>query len=266
LVYPENGPLGAFDGNVAVPSEIALADLDILVGPVIRFHQVPSREFAMDTSPSGSALGLARLLAAEIARGRWKEGERLPSERRLAETYGVSRATVREGLRLLAGWGHVETRDRFGSFVQRRAPEPATPEETAAPVDILEARMAVEPVCARLAASRASLPQIAAIQAALARGDPGLDVDAFEAADEAFHTAVAEAARSALLAHMQSLITQARQRVGWGYVKQNEPPMRARYHAQHAAIAQAIAQHDARAAEEAAMEHLSTIAASLLGN
>jgi DNA-binding FadR family transcriptional regulator len=214
---------------------------------------------------TGSALALARLLDAEIGRGRWKDGERLPSERALAEAYGLSRATVREGLRLLTGWGRLETRDRVGSVVRSREAIRPAPEDVVGPQDILEARMAVEPVCARLAASRAGLSQIAAIQTALARGEPSADVDAFERADEAFHYAIATAARSALLASMQATITLARQRIGWGYVKQNERPMRQRYADQHAAIARAIAERDAAKAEQAALAHLSAIAANLLG-
>lgn len=214
---------------------------------------------------TSSALGLARRLRSEIEQGRWRAGQRLPSERALAQEYGLSRATVRESLRLLGAWGQLETRRRVGSVVRGPEGEPQAPEDVIGPQDILEARLAVEPVCARLAASRAGLAQLAAIEAALSRARPGQDVEAFERADEAFHYAIAAATRSSLLASMQASITQARRRVGWGYVKQNELPMRRHYDQQHAEIARAIAAHDAAAAEQAALAHLRTISDNLLG-
>ncbi len=219
----------------------------------------------LQTGSDGSALALARVLEAEIERGKWKDGERLPSERALAQAYGLSRATVREALRLLGGWGRLETRGRVGSLVRSAEGSPPGPDEVIGPQDILEARLAVEPVCARLAASRASMAQLAAIESAWARGEPRGGVDAFEQADEAFHYAIAVAARSALLLSMQARITKARQRIGWGYVKQNELPMRQRYAQQHVDIAGAIAARDAAAAEQAALAHLRTIAQNLLG-
>lgn len=210
-----------------------------------------------------SALGFARALEADIRRGRWKDGERLPSERSLAKQFSLSRATVREGLHLLTGWGRLETRDRVGSVVRRLAP--VATGDVVGPQDILEARLAVEPACARLAASRASPSELQAIEDALAANRAADGVDAFEHADEEFHLAIAQAARSALLAGMQMRITEARQRVGWGYVKQNERPMRERYADQHEEIARALAGRDAVAAEQAAVAHLRTIAQNLLG-
>jgi GntR family transcriptional repressor for pyruvate dehydrogenase complex len=217
-----------------------------------------------DAGPPDSARKLAQRLRAEIQEGRWKAGDRLPSERALAREYGLSRATVREGLRLLSAWGHLETRQRVGSVV--RAYPPPSPEDAVGPQDILEARLAVEPLCARLAASRAGPAQLAAIQAALEKAAPEQDVESFEQADEAFHESIAAATRSALLMRMQASITQARRRVGWGYVKQNELPMRRRYAHQHADIARAIAAHDAEQAEQAALAHLRTISQNLLGS
>lgn len=218
-----------------------------------------------DSVRPASALGLAQALEADIRRGRWKDGERLPSERALAQQFRLSRATVREGLHLLTGWGRLETRGRVGSVVRRLA-SPVAASDVIGPQDILEARLAVEPVCARLAASRASPAELQAIEDALGASRGAADVDAFEHADEEFHLAIAQAARSALLTGMQVRITEARQRVGWGYVKQNERPMRARYADQHEAIARALAGRDAVAAEQAAIVHLRTIAQNLLGS
>ena len=45
-----------------------------------------------------------------IADGQWNVGDRLPNEQELAKQLGVGRSSVREGIRILAGYGLVETR------------------------------------------------------------------------------------------------------------------------------------------------------------
>lgn len=52
-----------------------------------------------------------------IARGEYKQGDRLPSEKELVEMLGVSRITVREALRILSNMGIICTQKGKGSFV-----------------------------------------------------------------------------------------------------------------------------------------------------
>src|SRR6266545_587944 len=59
-------------------------------------------------------------LRAAIAGGRLRPGARLPSERALAEEFGVSRATIVSAFHLLRGEGLIETRRGAGSWVYRR--------------------------------------------------------------------------------------------------------------------------------------------------
>jgi GntR family transcriptional repressor for pyruvate dehydrogenase complex len=56
-------------------------------------------------------------LEAAISSGQFRPGERLPSERELVELFGVSRLSVREGIRSLIGMGLVEARQGRGYFV-----------------------------------------------------------------------------------------------------------------------------------------------------
>lgn len=104
---------------------------------------------------------LAEALREKILQGTLDEGVELPSERELGEQAGVSRATVREALRILESEGLIETRlgRRGGSSVLR----PST-----APIErsvgiyirgqrirlqaVLETRGAIEPSAARYAA------------------------------------------------------------------------------------------------------------------
>jgi len=65
---------------------------------------------------------IAEALAAEIESGRIRAGELLPSEARLCAAHGVSRHTVREAIRALAGLGLVDARPGIGTRVLRARP------------------------------------------------------------------------------------------------------------------------------------------------
>src|ERR671915_327313 len=57
-------------------------------------------------------------LLKEIHSGRWKRGERLPSEAELVHTYGASRITVGRAVRELQAAGLVERRAGSGTYVK----------------------------------------------------------------------------------------------------------------------------------------------------
>ena len=61
---------------------------------------------------------IERQLESALLEGRWGVFERLPSERGLAEAFGVNRATLRAALRALAGRGILETRRGSGTVVR----------------------------------------------------------------------------------------------------------------------------------------------------
>jgi DNA-binding GntR family transcriptional regulator len=63
---------------------------------------------------------VAEEVRAAIVGGQLRPGSRLPSERALAEEFGVSRATIVSALHLLRGEGLIETRRGAGSWVRRR--------------------------------------------------------------------------------------------------------------------------------------------------
>jgi GntR family transcriptional regulator len=78
---------------------------------------VPSEERIDRRSPMPLYFQLARMLTDEIARGRWKSGDRLASEAEICEAYGVSRATVRQALLRLENEGMIERFKGRGTFV-----------------------------------------------------------------------------------------------------------------------------------------------------
>lgn len=148
--------------------------------------------------PLSSSTLVADSLRRLITLGGLSPGERLPSERQLAETLRVGRDSIRAALRTLSGEALVETRRgrHGGTFVtddpvrQRRlsAELLASHREIKASYEF---RRAVEPVAARLAAQRADLGQIRDI-AAIA-DENAWSVRSFRAIDSRFHAAVGQA-------------------------------------------------------------------------
>ncbi len=117
------------------------------------------------------------VLGIRIVSGSLVPGSLLPTEAVLSAQLGISRPSLREGLRALAQKGLVEGRTRRGTMVNDRhhwnildadvlrwlAESPPDP---AFFMDLLDVRMIIEPAAARLAASRATPTQILAIEAA----------------------------------------------------------------------------------------------------
>ena len=83
----------------------------------------------MDTGPPVRKLyqQIARQIAAAIAAGRYAPGDKLPSERELADDFGVSRPTIRDAMIALEFQGLVEARQGSGVYVNAA---PQTPEDT----------------------------------------------------------------------------------------------------------------------------------------
>src|SRR5512145_3015838 len=102
-----------------------------------------------------------------IKAGKFKAGDQLPSERELAETFKVSRTSVREALRALETEGLVISRTGTGTFVADLPIESLVAplaklliEEKHALADVFELRKLIEPQIASLAAERATVRDI----------------------------------------------------------------------------------------------------------
>lgn len=161
-------------------------------------------------SRSTSALSRTiRSIESGIQEGRWQADERLPSERALAESFGVSRATVREAIARLASKGVLEARHGSGIYLLQRKPAalsapwlqliadtPPLRSET------LEFRLVFECAAARFAAQRASQRELERFETILERMRDAItraDVDAEAAMDGEFHTALAAASHNRVL-------------------------------------------------------------------
>jgi len=139
-------------------------------------------------------------LRSQIAKGRYHPGDRLPSEARLTQEFGVSRTVVREAIAALRSDGLVEPRQGAGVFLLEQAASARRPFQqvdltrVSSLIEMLELRTAVEGDASALAALRRSPGQegklieaFDAFRACAAAGKPTAE------ADFAFHVAIAEA-------------------------------------------------------------------------
>lgn len=192
-------------------------------------------------------------------------GDRLPSEARLAESFGMSRTIVREALARLASDGITEARVGAGSYVKRR---PSERLGTHMPMDALaktlgtyEVRFVLEAEAARLAALRRSQQQLDDIERALAALRDALLSNA-PAHDEDWllHRAIAEATgNSAFLPvfdHLQDEVMRIL-RAGVDISRSRAPEVIGAMMEEHDAIVDAIRARDADGAALAMRWHLS---------
>jgi GntR family transcriptional regulator, transcriptional repressor for pyruvate dehydrogenase complex len=139
-------------------------------------------------------------------------GDRLGSERELAERLNVSRVTVREALRALEGMGKVDIRRNSGTYVARPAPEALVAVTPPDVVDdeyirhLCELRAGIECQIVRLAARRAPL-DLAGAEAALARAQHEIEQESEQGSlDPSFEAALAAAVGNPVLTEFQRAI------------------------------------------------------------
>ncbi len=207
-------------------------------------------------------------LAAKIAADTYPVGQRLPSERELAQSYSVSRPTVREAIFALELDGQVEVRTGSGVYVIARAPRSGHAGVTdIGPFELLEARRAIEGEAAFLAATRISDTELAEIERHLTNivRSPN-DVAASEEADRQLHLAIARATGNSAMYATVEMLWLARARSpqyrllsnkahGAGVGPRSD---------EHALIVEALRVRDPDAAREAMRSHLTRVLESLL--
>ena len=153
---------------------------------------------------------IADQIEKRILNGELRSGDRLPTERDLAEQFHASRTAVREAMKILAQKGLVEMRSGRGTIVIDRAPKAMQNSidlvmklqvgELGGSDNLVEVREILETEIAALAAARATEDEIAIMREAVRVIDESLsDADAYIAADNQFHQALAKATRNSLI-------------------------------------------------------------------
>jgi GntR family transcriptional regulator, uxu operon transcriptional repressor len=206
---------------------------------------------------------IADQLAHLIASGEFPSGSRLPAERELAASLGVSRTSVREAIISLEMNGLVEVRVGTGIFVTNPPPEPDRIGTDAGPgpFELLAARKLVEGEIAALAAKVGTADDARALQQSVQRLEAKVnDFAAREAEDRDFHLLLARATGNGSLELVVEGLWQ--QRAGlWGRLQQHfhTSDLALRTIRDHAAIADAVAAGDPDAARAAMHRHIARV-------
>ena len=212
-----------------------------------------------------------KALAAFTASVSLQPGERLPTERMLAEKLAVSRGTIREALKRWESLGIVSMRKGSGTYLLRSiSPDslhlPLTLDGSDLPslLHMLEVRRALEAEAAAICAERASAAQIAVIRARLEAMEPVFfgDVTISAEADWAFHRSIIETASNPLITQMLDAMRDLMHRF-W------EQPLGITDfgHASfpfHRTVVEAIARGDAGGARQETLKLLETVRGDLL--
>ncbi|MBO9589810.1 FadR/GntR family transcriptional regulator [Devosia sp.] len=169
--------------------------------------------------PTGAAKVAVDTLGRRIANDIYLPGQVMPTEPELADSLGVSRATIRDAIKVLSGKGLVRTARRYGTRVR------PVEEWNLLDADVVtwhdhghqrlvtmfaettELRIIIEPAAAELAASRASKDQVESIkQAAHALEASGANKQAMFAADCRFHITILDATGNGMMRQLRPLI------------------------------------------------------------
>lgn len=207
-------------------------------------------------------------IETRILRGELRSGDRLPTERELAEQFHVSRTAVREAMKILAQKGLVDMRPGRGTIVIDGAHEAMQDSiglvmklklgEVGGSDNLVEVRGILETEIAALAAVRATDKEIAAMREAIATMDENLNnADAFIAADNRFHEALAQATQNALIMilinSIVNLLSEQRKQV----FQVEGGPQRGQIH--HKRILDNVIRREPEAARAAMRSHLQQV-------
>ncbi|WP_321924272.1 FadR/GntR family transcriptional regulator [Paraburkholderia guartelaensis] len=220
------------------------------------FEKIPNRALS-DT--------VAQQLLAQIDKGTFARGGRLPTEAVLAQEFGVSRTVIREAISRLKNEGVVEPRQGSGVYVAAHGAirplriDYAEAMEGGSVLQILAVRRAIEAEVAAEAAMRRTDADMMAIDAALKKIDEAVAEGRDGVAEDvAFHRAIASVTGNPYFLKTLTFLNQYLE-AGTVITRRNEA-LREDFSRQvrdeHAAIAAAIRVGDPMAARNAAQTHM----------
>lgn len=205
---------------------------------------------------------VTRIIAERIATGVWSPGQQMPSEKELGETFGVSRAVVREAISRLKHDGLIEVRQGVRAFVSASPGGQVFRLEAPGGVDLaalFDLRICTEARAAELAAQFRRPDDLRRMADALASmKSPILGPEEKVAADAGFHAAIAAASANSYFARLVEFLGEAF-RAGIATARQNSARlsgMSAVAQAEHEAIFEAVKRGDVSQAGRTMTAHL----------
>ena len=204
----------------------------------------------------------------QIKKGILKPGEKLPSERKLADLLGVSRASIREAIQALAFSGYLEVIQGKGTYILEIATKYDEitnffSEFSHYSLDyLMEARIMLEGEFARLAALNASQEEIYVIERVFNEIASSKDLNTFFVKDLEFHLTIAKSTHNPFMYGLMKIIGEML------YKETQRIIGRSRYTRENTIettrnLVQAIKQRNAEQAKEWMSKHIRNIRVSL---
>ena len=218
----------------------------------------------------GETQGVLTQLRAYLAHEGRLAGARLPPERHLAEELGVSRGTLRRALADLEAEGLIWRHVGRGTFVGNRPVETVQDLTEVArrtnPAGVMEARLALEPELARLAAVHATPADLDELAECVRESRGVGDWRSYEYWDNRLHRAVAQAGANIVLLALFDSLNTIRRTVTWGRLRRFSARPDHTHHsfAEHDRLVRAVADRDPMAAADAMRLHLRSVRDHLL--
>lgn len=208
-------------------------------------------------------------IAHLITTGALKPGEKLPTERELMETLGISRPTLREGIAALTAMGILEARQGAGTFVSDLDParivEPLVlivNLNSAVLHELFDVRSMLESGAIQLAADNITDQELDELRGIVSQLSAAQDRSKrFMQLDIEFHRVIHRASHNELvIALLESVAKLARDSRA---VTGQRQPVREQAHRDHVRILAALEARDAAAAREAMLAHLGHMRSAL---
>ncbi len=204
-----------------------------------------------------------------VERASFAQEQRLPPERELATTLGLTRNRLRTGLQRLEAegliWRHVGKGTYLGLRPAQNGKRHALSEVTN-PREIMEARMAFEPELTRLAAFRGTARDFADMARCVDKMRAAVRWEQWELFDTELHRCIARAAQNELMFAMFDMMADLKSI--WGRLRRetNMPQRVARSTQEHADIVQALRERDPEVASQLMRKHLNNVRKSIFGD
>lgn len=188
----------------------------------------------------------------------------LPAERRLCDELGLSRSLLRKALARMEAegqvWRHVGRGTFFGPRPINNLSDVEHLSEQSRPTEVMEARLAIEPQLAKLAAVHGNASNFAEMRRCKKLCKTAREWRVYESWDNNFHQAIAAATCNNLLISLFDTLNIVRRSTVWGQLRSTKlPPSDHASFAEHDSIYEAIVGRDSDLAAERMRVHLRTV-------
>ena len=214
--------------------------------------------------------GVLARLKDFVTRQDFALNSRLPPERDLCSELGITRTALRKALDVLEAEGLIWRHVGRGTFIGNRpiASSGDIPHiiERTNPLEVMEARLLLEPELARVAAMRATDADVSRMQHCMRKSRAAREWRVYEVWDSNLHETIAGATHNTLLHSLYDILQTVRRAVVWARPREQAPVPDASHHShnEHRALVDAIASRRMDVAAGCMRNHLEAVRENLL--